>query len=273
MTTSRRDFLAQAAGFPLVLGLPLAGCSRVGAPAWLSDALARLRAESRPGLVFRVPAGKDQRCALGHGISWRLLNSTDPDVHEVLAEAAVLCLDDAVLKDQIRGARPEDTLVLIDGDGFALDGLVFDPGEEWSNFVPSARTLLHGPGGRRLADRAAQARRRVSAEALAALDRAEPDVAALAPSVGALIPALVKERQGAADARARRLREAVEGYWAASQPAGPGPRMPYGVETTAQMKGGCGACGCEEAAPRTVMVACGMAVPLKNARYFVKFLK
>lgn len=272
MTTSRRGFLAQAAGLPLLYGLPLGGCHRVAGPAWLADALRRLRAEDRPGLVLRVPAGKDARCGLGHAISWHLLSRGDADVHEVLAEAALLCLDSDVLQSGIRGARPADTLVLIDGDGFAVDGLPFKPDEDWANFVPSARALLHGPGGRRLADRAARARKRVPAEAVAALDRPEPDVAGLGASMGVLIPAVVQARLAAPEPRAARLREAVEAHWTASSGAAPGPRMPYGVETTAQMKGGCGDCGCEEAPPRSVMVACGMAAPLKNARYFVKFL-
>ncbi len=272
MTNTRRAFLAQAAAFPLAFGLPLAGCDRVGGPAWLADALRRLRADGRLGLVVRLPAAKDARCGIGHAISYYLLTEPNPDVHEVLAEAAILCLDSDALQASIRGVRPADTLVLVDGEGFAVDGLAFTPKENWTNFVASARALLHGPGGTRLAERAAQARRRAPAEAVAALDKPLPDVAALGTSVGALIPALEKERLAAPEPRAARLREAVEAYWSASPPAAPGPRMPYGVETTAQMRGGCGACGCEEAPPRNVMVACGMAAALKGARYFVKFL-
>lgn len=251
MTTSRRDFLAQAAGLPLVLGLPLAGCHRHPAPAWLETALGRLRAEDRPGLLFRVPGGKEQRCELGHAITWHLLNSKDPDVHEVLLEAPILCLDAAVVQDRFRGARAADTLILVDGDGFVVDGLVFDPGENWSNFVPAARALLHGPGGRRLADRAERARKRSEAGAL---------------------PVLVEERLAAPPEKAAKLRESIEAAWNAQAAASPGPRMPYGVEVTAQMKGGCGDCGCEEAPPSNAMVACGMARALPNARYFVKFL-
>jgi hypothetical protein len=272
MTNTRRAFLAQACALPLAFGLPLCGCERAGAPAWLVDALRRLRADGRLGLALRLPAAKDARCGIGHAISHYLLSVPDADVHEVLAEAALLCLDGDALQASIRGVRPADTLVLVDGDGYAVDGLAFRPKDDWSNFVPSARALLHGAGGARLAERAAAARRRAPAEAVAALDQPVPDAAALGPSVGTLIPALVKERLAAPAPRAARLREAVEAYWSASPPAGPGPRMPYGVETTAQMRGGCGACGCEEAPPRNAMVACGMAAPLKNARYFVKFL-
>ncbi len=251
MTTSRRDFLAQAAGLPLVLGLPLAGCHRHPAPAWLDGALARLRSEDRPGLLFRIPAAKEQRCSLGHAITWNLLNSKEPDVHEVLLEAPILCLESPVLKDRFRGVRAADTLILVDGDGFAVDGLVFNPGEDWANFVPAARTLLHGPGGRRLAGRAERARK-----------RGEPGA----------IPVLVQERLAADPAQAAKRRESIEAAWAAQAAASPGPRMPYGVEVTAQMKGGCGDCGCEEAPPSNAMVACGMARATPNARYFVKFL-
>lgn len=247
--STRRDFLLQAASLPAVLSLP--GCSRVDAPLWLAEALKRMREGDVPGLLFRIPADPEGRCSLGHSITHYLLNSRDPDVHEVLSEAAVLCLDTPALQDRFRGAKKTDTLLLVDGDGFAVDGIAFEPGDGWANFVPAARALLHGPGGRRLAERAQRARKRA------------PDVD------GVLIPALVEERLTAAPPRRDALRAALERHWESIAPT----RMPYGVETTAQMKGGCGDCGCEEALPSNVRVACGMAVMVKNSRYFVKFLK
>lgn len=251
--TTRRDFLLGG------VALGLCGCSKVDAPKWLEAALKRLREEDRPGLLFRLPADKDARCALGHAITHWLLNSADPDIHEVLSEAALLCLDTAALDDRFRGARRSDTLLLVDGDGYAIDGLAFDPGDQWQNFVPAARALLHGPGGRRLAERADRARKRASKEALALLSKPELDVEAR------LLPLVVQERLAAAEPRKSSLRTAVEARWTSA--------MPYGVETTLQMKGGCGACGCEEAPPVNLRVACGMAIMVKNARYFVKFLR
>ncbi|HEX7899643.1 MAG TPA: hypothetical protein VF950_17875 [Planctomycetota bacterium] len=262
---TRRDFLIQAAGLPLLLGLP--GCSRAEAPSWLAKALGRLREQDAPALLFRLPGDKDGRCALGHSITHYLLNSQDPEVHEVLSEAAVLCLESPVVQDRFRGARTSDTLLLVDGDGYALDGIAFDPGDQWINFVPAARALLHGPGGRRLAERADRARQRATKETLALLARPEVD------PEGALIPLLVQERALAPAPRQEQLRTAIEAHWTSIPISTPGPRMPYGVEATTQMKGGCGDCGCEEAPAKNLMVACGMAVMVKNSRYFVKFLK
>jgi hypothetical protein len=262
---TRRQFLIQAAGLPVVLGLP--GCSRVDAPLWLADALRRMRDQDVPGLLFRLPADKEGRCGLGHSITHHLLNAADPEIHEVLSEAVVLCLDTPAIQSRFSGARAADTLLLVDGDGFALDGLVFEPGDNWKDFVPAARALLHGPGGRRLAERAERARKRASKEALGLLKLPEVD------AEGALLPALVQERLTADAPRREALRLAIEKHWESIAFTTPGPKMPYGVETTAQMKGGCGDCGCEEAAPRNLRVACGMAIMVKNSRHFVKFLK
>lgn len=253
--TTRRDFLLGG------VALGFCGCSKVEVPKWLEAALKRMREEDRPGLLFRLPADKDARCALGHGITHGLLNSADPDIHEVLSEAALLCLDTAAVDDRFRGARRSDTLLLVDGDGYAVDGMVFEAGEQWQNFLPAARALLHGPGGRRLSERAERARKRASKDALALLSKPELDPEAR------LLPLVVQERLSAAEPRKTALRAAVEARWTSSS------TMPYGVETTLQMKGGCGACGCEEAPPRNLMVACGMAIMVKNARHFVKFLR
>ena len=258
--------MIQAAGLPVVLSLP--GCSRIAAPLWLADALRRMRERDLPGLLFRIPADAEGRCALGHSITHYLLNSKDPEVHEVLSEAALLCLDTPALRNRFRGVKATDTLLLVDGEGFAVDGIAFEPGDNWDNFVPAARALLHGPGGRRLADRAERARKKASKEEVDRLKVPEVD------PEGALIPALIEERLTAAAPRQEALCLAIERHWESIPATTPGPKMPYGVETTAQMKGGCGDCGCEETLPQTgVRPACGMAVMVKNSRYFVKFLK
>ena len=95
--TTRRDFLLGAAA------LGLCGCSRSDAPKWLGEALKQLRDEDRPGLLFRLPADKDGRCSLGHSITHYLLNSKDAEVHEVLSETTLLCLESAVVDGRFRG--------------------------------------------------------------------------------------------------------------------------------------------------------------------------
>jgi len=71
MKTSRRDFLAQAAGLPLVLGLPLAGCHRHPAPAWLEGALGRLRSEDRPGMLSQITTALFNEQANIHSLETR----------------------------------------------------------------------------------------------------------------------------------------------------------------------------------------------------------
>lgn len=248
---TRRDFLLQAAGLPFLLG----GCSKAGAPLWLEGALRKMRQFDLPGLLFRLPADKEGRCGLGHQIAG-LINSKDPEVHEVLSQAALLCLENP--EAHFKGAKASDTLLLVDGDGYAIDGIPF---HDWSLFPAAANALLNGPTGTRLAERAERAKRRASKEAIALLAKPELDVD------GTLLPLLVKERLAAGPVRRSELRGAIEAWYEKA------PKMPYGVETTAQMRGGCGNCGCEESPRGNLAVPCGMARLVPNTKHFVKFLK
>ena len=271
MTTTRRDFLIRAAALPAVFGLPLAGCGPAHQPPWISEALTKIRAEHRLGLALRLPKDPSKRCAIGHRLTW-LLNSNKPEDHAVVADLVVICLEEPAF-DARFGARKENVL-LIDGDGYALEALAEFP-IEWDQAGAQLRKLIDGADGERGRERAEAARRRAAADDLKRIGAPkESDVAPLAARAGLLLPLLVSERCAApATPRGALLAQAIETHYEAMPVTERGPRLPYGIELSKSARGGCGDCGCEEDKNRSRGgVACGMALFSPNFRSFVKFL-
>lgn len=272
MRTSRRAFLGQAGSLPLLLGFPLSGCKPAPAPSWFDDALARMKSEHKPGLVFRLPSSKDHRCLLGHRLI-DLHNRGDADVREVFSEAVCMCLEDATVTERIRGARAGDQLIVMDEDGYALDGTLLGP-EQLDRFVAEARRILHGePGNERLKERADSILKSLPAEQRAALERlsSDSDQQALEESAESIMPLLVHRRlTSTVEERKKRLRAVIEKHYRSAVPQAPGPRLPYGVQAQPDM-GGCGD-DCEESSPRSAGISCGMAMMSPGHRDFVKFI-
>jgi len=221
-----------------LLGLPFVGCRPAPAPPWFREALGRLAAERRLGLLVRLPEDKEARHAWGHALV-ELLNSPDPGLRELLAETQLLCLETSSARALIGGARPDDDLILIDAQGYALDGVrLGPPGEGFpALFLSAGRALAHGPGDVRLRERARAA------------TGGDDDPRAL--------PRLVAEGK----------RAAIERQIRAADPAKPGPRLPYGI-----VVGPAAACGdaCEEG--DRVPFDCGLARVTPGARDFLKFI-
>jgi hypothetical protein len=270
MTTTRRDFLAKAAALPAIFGLPLAGCGPAHQPPWVSEALAKIRAEGRLGLAVRLPKDPDQRCRIGHRLTW-LQNSGKLEDHEVVADLVVLCFEEEAF--HARFGRRKEGVLLIDGDGYALDAIAELP-QAWDAIGPTLRTLIDGADGARGRERAEAARRRAAPDDLRRIaDPKEADVDPLAAHAGVLLPLLVAERTAApASPRAKFLTQAIAEHFESIPQSERGPRLPYGIELAKGMRGGCGNCGCEENKNPKMAVGCGMGRYSPTDRSFVKFL-
>lgn len=245
----RRVFLG------LVAGLPLAGCRPDPRPAWLDGALARLAEEKKPGLVVVLPEDRGARHDWGH-VLVQLLNSPDPDLRELFAEAQPLCLERAAARTNLYGLRPQDDLVLIDAQGYAIAGTPFTPrlSDPPATFIAAVRPLVRGADGGRLRARAAEV-------PLASREREEVEPAAL--------PYVISERlKDPASPQGLKLRAAIERYVQGANPAAPGPRLPYGI--VAGAPAGCGD-DCEES-DRSVAIDCGMGRVTPGSRAFLKFI-
>lgn len=270
MTTTRRDFLARAAALPAIFGLPLAGCGPAHQPPWASEALAKIRSDGRLGLAVRLPKDPDQRCRIGHRLTW-LQNSERLEDREVVADLVVMCFEEDAFRSRF-GSRKEGVL-LVDGDGYVLDALA-ELTPQWDLLGPSLRTLIDGADGARGRERAEAARRRAGADDLRRIgDPKEEDVKPLVARAGILLPLLVSERSASSAApRGNLLRRVIDVHFEALPQTERGPRLPYGIELATGMRGGCGNCGCEENKNPPRAVACGMARLSPKDRSFVRFL-
>ncbi len=267
MSTTRRRFLLQAGSAPLVLGLGACGSE----PDWLGPALERMEREGRLGLVIRLPADPDRRCALGHALV-DLLERRDLDVREMLLEADFLCLGDRAIRS-LRGPSSGGGLLLIDARGTIMDACALE--DPW-DLGAQARRLLHGGSGERLEVRARAARTKCSPEAIEAFERSTRDPVAdvdLARTHAAsLVPLLVRERAQRDDLPRSEWAERVLAAHADSVEGRRSDfRLPYGAETRAGPRGG-DPCCLERRRPPSSCMACGMAFVAPRAREFVRFL-
>jgi len=251
---NRRDILRAAAVAPFVFGLE--GCSRP--PSWFNQALRKMRAEGKPGLVFRLPQDPKVRCRIGHGIAW-IVEREDVDGLEVTGQALILCLEDADVRGLLFGARDGEDLLLIDADGTVLDGRRLD---EQSDLTDLAGRLLDGPKLERLKARAAAAEKAAPPEALAAFKDLKEGVEPTAARRWAepLLPMLALLNREIVNSGAEPAIVSLKGT--------PAP-LPYGASlaTGASVK-----CRENPACLNGTCGPCGMAVMTSRTREFVKFL-
>jgi hypothetical protein len=263
--TTRRDFLAAAAALPVVVGFPFPTSAQDGEPEGLAAALAKLKADGRQGLVVRLPKDGDQRCKLGHLLADQL-NSQHPLARETLAVVGILCLEEAAVRARFGADAAKHEALLIDADGRFLEGR--------SSFK-EYRSLVEGADGARFRERAEAARTKADAAArdLVARVATEEDVRALTAKSGDLLPWLASERRREPESeRGKRIERAIGAWYERLPEEEVGVRLPYGIEL-AEGVGGCGSCGCEEAPPQRVVLACGIGFIARRVRSFVRFLR
>ena len=293
MDATRRHFLAQTGRLSLVLGFgdlllragargqepaKAAAASRPSGDA-LTAALARMRAERKPGIVLRVPADAASRDKLVKAIDAAFGIGIDHDACELFSEAVLVCLESDAVDRRVEGARAEDGALLLGDDGKLVDGAPLGGAELAAAdlLVAKLRRLLHGEKNTRLRERAAAARRSAPKDLLDRFDafaaeRPTPEEETYRPELSralapiAAVVALVRAEAADKELR-RRLGVLFCVHLQAFEEKDPGPVLPYGLALVAPSSDGCG--GAPIFGKNESGVACGMAEITKASRRFV----
>jgi hypothetical protein len=266
------------------LGLVWTGCDsedvcRPSTSLALRNALKRMTLEHKPGIAIRLTLDKIKRHCPGHVLLW-LIDQNLSSIHEMFAEIVFVCLESDVIQDQLTGANPGHNVLLFDtdgrvGGGFRMD---FSDVEEIPHFPAKAVRLARGPGDARLKARAAALRRKTNPALLRTLDRLGRDEkslfvdkAALLGDAGKIVPLLVEARIAAATkSRQDELRDILDLYFYAPDPAASGPQIPFGVEAAFYARGGGERCAEREFEAGADDCNLGRLRP--GTRVFVKYL-
>jgi hypothetical protein len=258
----RREFL-KVAGAGLILGaggLAAWADDRALSKAWKS-ALAEMKQQRAHGVAIVLPTDPKARAVLA-----KQLAKIVPIMkgHGSAPEQAIYLLQAVwvVVEAKTVGAKPGETLVLLDSRGKRLEGAKVDLGQS-KTFLTGARLLLHGKEGKRLRQRAD-------------LAMADPEIkaaikGALAPKLVydhyhvlrrrfvAAAPAIALELAAAKNPEVRAWHQRLLGelYWARQRQQS---SFPFGVEWKITMFE-------PEPCP-----PCGMARPSLSGKAFVRFL-
>ena len=239
-------------------------------PEWLPAALDHLRRERKLGLVLRLPREPDRRCAIGHELE-AIADEATLDGREILLEALFLCMEDDVVRACLRGAPEGFDVLLIDARGTVIDGHAMDSPDD---LLETARCLLDGESGERLAERVDAARRLCPPEALAAYKRRTegPDTERAIAHAASILPLLIHGRHQREDLHlawwsdrvlCAYLRALPASSWDGSSPHG-ARFQPYDPRATR--------C-CEERWSQALTCqSCGMSLADARSRSFVRFL-
>jgi hypothetical protein len=274
----RRTFLAAV---PLVFGLDRLSAQDPGRPAWAAEALDRMKATGRFGLLVVVPgADPDQRRA-GAAL-WDLARCPLAAVRGLLAE----CVVSATARPAALGVAADDrrSLLLLSPEGRVLDGVAAGLAvlEDAERFAKAVDALLKD----RRAERAEAVERTLPPGLRGQLDRLDAEEAkdrALAWSVVSseadrIAPLLAHRARTAATPEARgRASDLLLKVWERAEEKRFGPRLPYGARVPVMASRGCG--GLVELPegraedPEPVTIKCGRAaVSAEEARLFLRFL-
>ncbi|MCA9321419.1 MAG: hypothetical protein KDB53_11820, partial [Planctomycetes bacterium] len=174
----RRDFVTQVSAWPFVFGawrLGVSGTTLAAREGILPQALATMKAQSRPGLVFVVPEETSQREALGRALfrlysltpapktdttamSWDAFKSQRREALSVVSSSVLICLEAAEAKASLAQATPR---MVLDADGKVLRQSADAPVAVEHGFEDRLARLLHGEDHQHLRARAAQIQSRL----------------------------------------------------------------------------------------------------------------
>ena len=289
MENNRRTFLIQSGATFGVIGLGYLLWDSPGPPevpgdaqkpptvkpptGLLGEALARMKAENKPGVAIRIPVDPETRHLPGHFIVGTL-NQPEEGVIRLYAQSVFVCLESAVVQGRLRGADPSHNLVLFDATLRVVAGIDFKY-DRWDGFAPALLGLVQGKEDALLKSRAESIRRSAPAPVVDAVDRLDSvgDRTTVAAHAAKIAPLLVYEDlQPTNEIRKKALTDILRGYVESSSATVPGPRLPFGVETSGEV-GGCGdSCRERSESQQKVVVGCGMGRVSPTARSFARYL-
>lgn len=155
----RREFLALAAGSPLIFGLREL-LAQEASPDFVSAALKRMKATKRFGVLLVIPADKVGQKRLGKALFDRLPSAlrSGGDGFELFTGAVFVCVDEAQAKPFSEGKVEGEGIVriLLDplGKRVEEDRVKWETFEDSGKFIDSFLKFIHGADGARLRDHA-----------------------------------------------------------------------------------------------------------------------
>ena len=288
MDTTRRDFLRQSAAYAVIVGFSdrwLSAQGPASRPAAWTACLEQMKKESKPGLVIRFPNDGKGRARLVKALEDCLRPSyhisekvplTYPNGRHVIPPEAVwvflgsvvVAMESAGVDRLVGGAKPADTLLLVDAKGVRLDGAAMNPNDlyEPEKLLAALEALLSGP---------APARERLQARAdgaympkmsyLCLFDDTPENIRALHTNYEGkdVLAILIHERARLTTAESRDARASlIANYYAYEPQPLRGHSLPFGVEVAPAAGPAPDPCP-----------TCGLAAAPAPARLFVGILR
>ncbi|MBL4848579.1 MAG: hypothetical protein JKY65_23910 [Planctomycetes bacterium] len=260
----RREFLRIACGAGLILGLGQLGFGQdpqgKKGPSPFKQALARMRANRLDGLVIVIPEGAAAQAALGKHVQAlvplvRAHASIPEPAGRLLLQVVWVCAS----AEEV-GAKPGETVVLIDATGKRVVGAKLKLGAKPKEVYGKLRTLIEGEG--RFEARAKRSRQDPKIAAALA-DLRDPakrgnSYSLLQANIAAAAPAIFAQLDAEQDIEVKRYLRSVLGqaYWRLINQT---KAFPYGVSWKLNVNQ-------PEPCP-----PCGMASPSISGRAFLRF--
>jgi hypothetical protein len=281
----RRTFLKQAAAAPLVFGLGDLFAQDQKSPAWLAEALARMKDTGRYGIVLIIPDDKEQQRPIGQALA-ALIDGKDRGSHALFSEAVFVCMRRFAAEGAVCDAGDRNTRYLLDPSGKKIDADI--PGEnalkDAAAFENSFGPFLHGKDGKRFRERVEEIRKSLPAEVTKAVENLDADEADVRDKASAVLQAhadriisyLADSSARASSPEARsRAADVVEHHFRTFSGDKPGPRLPFGCKVSVLVEAGCGELrekGDDEEEGKSPVKGCGMASLTKHDRRFLRWL-
>ena len=267
----RRTFLGAAAAVPILYGLeafqadPSKGAD---APAWLDQALARMKETGRWGVVLMLPEAPQPRFKLGQAL-WAIaaFENEDFDAHRLLCEAVFVVVLPELARRRFE-AKEGITRILLSPEGRPIvsDKEPLTVVGDGVAFAASFGRFIHGEGNERLVERADALEQAMAPEVKAAFAKLGSDTdedrllaaRVLVRKVEAIAPCLVRLAETSDVPRRRQqAKNLLSSYFGSLKPDAAGAKIPY---------------GCSGPHHYDPCRTCGMAMIPERSRMFVRFL-
>jgi hypothetical protein len=287
MDMNRRTFLQAVAAAPCIFGLRSLLAQECDIrPEWFKQALARMKADRRPGIVLIAPEDEESQLEWGRRL-WDLLDEGTPAAHELFLNGVFIVLAPALAGPAgVRKPDEKENRFLLDPDGkrLAADSVDAASLAKPESFVASFAPVLYGKDDERLkarADEAAAAAPPAIFGALSdlgadAIETREKASATLLERAGEFLPLYAHRLRTDPDPEVRsRIGPIVESHFRAQASDAPSARLPFGTRVPKFSPGGCGGMveEPENKKDRGSRVACGMGgLGNEKVRMFLRFL-
>jgi hypothetical protein len=267
----RRTFLAQAATLPLIYGIDVLSVQEPKSseePAWLGQAMARMKETGRWGIVLVLPASPDVRGQLRHTL-WAItaFDNEDLEAHRLFCEAVFMVMTPELARKRF-DQKDAVSRILLSPEGLEITSdkvdlsMVGDP----VGFAASFSQFIHGDNNQRLIERARAMEKAMAPEVKDAVsklgseseDERLQSAIVLIRKVEGITPFLVYVAETSNIPRRRiQAKNLLTSYFGSLRPDAAGSKVPF---------------GCTGPHHWDPCRSCGMGRVPERSRMFLRFL-